>query len=97
MKLDVMIVGIKGVGDGNTLELELVDLAVPKQKTDIMDTLLKGDFMGAVKGIKDVDTQYRHKVFVPKDWYGKHILQLYRSMTLEINPADKEKIAQEYK
>jgi len=97
MKEDMMIVGLRGVGDGNTLEIELISLVVAKKKTDVMGQIMGGDVMGALKTMRNVDEQYHTKIYLPREWCSQNNITLFRSMTLEIELADKERIIETYK
>lgn len=92
-----MVVGIKAIGEGYVFEIELIDLATCKEKTNVMANIMKGDVMGVLKQVKDAHTQHRDKLFLPKDWCAENHITMFTSMTLDIELADKNKIAKEYK
>lgn len=97
MKEDMMVVGLRAIGDGNTLEIELVSLVVAKKKTDVMGQIMGGDVMGALKTVRASDEQYHTKVYLPREWCSQNNITLFNSMTLDIELADKKRIAGEYK
>lgn len=97
MKEDMMVVGLRAVGDGNILEIELVSLVVAKKKMDVMGQIMGGDVMGALKTVRSADEQHHTKIYLPRDWCNQNNITLFRSMTLDIELADKKRIAGEYK
>ncbi len=95
MKEDMMVVGLRAVGDGNILEVELVSLVVAKKKTDVMGQIMGGDVMGALKTVRASDEQHHTKIYLPREWCSQNNIMLFRSLTLDVELADKKRIAGE--
>lgn len=96
MKEDMMIVGLRAV-DEDMMEIEFVSLVVARKKVDIVERIQAGDFVAASKEVANAQRQYRSKIYKPRVWCSEHNILLFQSITLEIEPADKNRIAETYK
>lgn len=94
MKKDMMVVGIKVIED-NLMELELAELVGKvNKKVSVMD--LAG--MSAYEAAKHVKgtTFHRDRIYVTREYCSKNNIVPFCSIELEVNPADKKRIAERY-
>ena len=100
MMLECMIVGVRVAegGNGETLEIEAVPLILAKKKMSLLDIqhkLMDGADMQQVLN-ENMTKQYRHKIYLPRQQCSDEYLIPFRSIILEINLADKNKIQDKY-
>lgn len=95
MKIDMMVSGLKILND-DVMEIELVELAVAKQKTNIMDLISKGDLKQVVNSVGAAAKQHRHRLYISRQWCSDHNILPFSSLEVEINPADKNKVFDAY-
>lgn len=101
MRQDCMIVGLRvpDGNDGSLLEIEAVPLVKSKKKftfDELQKKMLDGVSITQITKEVTGERQYRHIIILPREYCSEQNLTLFRSITLDFNTADKERIQGDY-